>query len=221
MDRVLSSWKEIATYLGKGVRTVQRWEKTLGLPVHRPGGADSNVVVALSTELSQWMSQSVRPKQSRINTILLVDDDPELLAVTRSLLEQFDYLVFACKNGERAQYVFENGPKVDLLLTDLQMPGISGEELAHRLTAQNPELPVVIYSGYNVDAARVNGMESRKWTFLAKPVPVSELLAVVHAALNGRPSDAPVEDGVRSPNAGDAGETVWNQPSTTTSRLVA
>ncbi len=52
MDRVFSSWKEIATYLGKGVRTVQRWERTLGLPVHRP--AERGVILAYQSELDAW-----------------------------------------------------------------------------------------------------------------------------------------------------------------------
>jgi TolA-binding protein len=53
-DRLLSSWKEIASSLGRGVRTVQRWE-SLGLPVLRPAGRDSNVVMAVESEIQAWM----------------------------------------------------------------------------------------------------------------------------------------------------------------------
>lgn len=53
-DRLLSSWKEIATCLNRGVRTVQRWE-TQGLPVLRPAGPDSNVVMAVESEIREWM----------------------------------------------------------------------------------------------------------------------------------------------------------------------
>src|SRR5437763_12934783 len=59
--RILNSWKEIAAYLGRGVRTVQRWEAQLGLPVHRPAGKDHSAVVAFSSELEQWLdSRPVR-----------------------------------------------------------------------------------------------------------------------------------------------------------------
>jgi CheY-like chemotaxis protein len=61
-DRILSSWKEIAACLGKGVRTVQRWEKQ-GLPVHRPYGNSSNVVMAVESELRTWMTQYPESKQ--------------------------------------------------------------------------------------------------------------------------------------------------------------
>jgi len=52
-DHLLSSWKEIAAFLGKGVRTVQRWESGLGLPVHRPPGS-KGVVLAYPTEIDSW-----------------------------------------------------------------------------------------------------------------------------------------------------------------------
>lgn len=55
MHPVLSSWKEIAQFLGKGVRTAQRWERELGLPVHRPEQSNRYVVLADPGELLHWM----------------------------------------------------------------------------------------------------------------------------------------------------------------------
>lgn len=52
---VLNSWKEIAHYLGRGVRTVQRWERDLGLPVRRPRGRSRSAVIAIPSELDQWL----------------------------------------------------------------------------------------------------------------------------------------------------------------------
>jgi hypothetical protein len=54
--KVLTSWKEIAAYLGKGVRTVQRWEQTLGLPVQRPNGKPKGIVFAACDELDKWLA---------------------------------------------------------------------------------------------------------------------------------------------------------------------
>ncbi len=56
---MLSSWKEIAHFFGKGVRTVQRWEKTLNLPIRRPPGAPSNVVLARTSDLEAWMHRGL------------------------------------------------------------------------------------------------------------------------------------------------------------------
>ena len=55
---VLSGWKDIALYLGKGVRTVQRYERQLGLPVRRPSGHPSGSVVAIKSELDGWVKSS-------------------------------------------------------------------------------------------------------------------------------------------------------------------
>ncbi|HZU31047.1 MAG TPA: hypothetical protein VFB79_08035 [Candidatus Angelobacter sp.] len=55
---VLNSWKEVATYMGRGVRTVQRWEQELGLPVRRPRGKSRSAVIALKNELDRWLKET-------------------------------------------------------------------------------------------------------------------------------------------------------------------
>src|SRR5436305_1194623 len=57
-DEVLNSWKEVATYMGRGVRTVQRWEQELGLPVRRPRGKSRSAVIAFRSELDQWLRRA-------------------------------------------------------------------------------------------------------------------------------------------------------------------
>ncbi len=67
MRAVLSSWKEIASYLGKGVRTVQRWERELDLPVRRPKPNEKQIVLAFPEELDAWLrNQSMRPHSDRV-----------------------------------------------------------------------------------------------------------------------------------------------------------
>jgi len=59
-SQLLTSWKEIAAHLGKGVRTVQRWEQELGLPVRRPAKS-RHIVVALAPELDGWIQRLSQP----------------------------------------------------------------------------------------------------------------------------------------------------------------
>ena len=59
---VLTSWKEIATYMGKGVRTVQRWEQDFGLPVRRPCGSSKKAVLARPSDLDSWVALRCRPR---------------------------------------------------------------------------------------------------------------------------------------------------------------
>jgi hypothetical protein len=63
--KILNSWKEIASYLGRGVRTVQRWEANLGLPVRRPNQHMRSAVIAISDELDAWVRSA--PKLLREN----------------------------------------------------------------------------------------------------------------------------------------------------------
>ena len=55
---VLHTWKDIAAYLGRGVRTAQRWEHDLGMPVHRPSRQQSGSVLAFPEEISDWLHQT-------------------------------------------------------------------------------------------------------------------------------------------------------------------
>jgi hypothetical protein len=56
-DQILNSWKEIAQYLNRGVRTVQRWESELGLPVRRPRGRRRSAVIAMRADIDDWLSR--------------------------------------------------------------------------------------------------------------------------------------------------------------------
>lgn len=64
-DEILNSWKEIAVYLGRGIRTVQRWEIDLGLPVRRPRGKPRSAVIALKAELDSWLTRSSKDEPAK------------------------------------------------------------------------------------------------------------------------------------------------------------
>jgi phage terminase Nu1 subunit (DNA packaging protein) len=68
MPKVLTSWKEIAQYLGKGVRTVQRWEQYFGLPVRRPNADCHHAVLALPEELDAWLVERTRTRRAGSST---------------------------------------------------------------------------------------------------------------------------------------------------------
>jgi hypothetical protein len=89
-SEVLNSWKEVALYLGRGVRTVQRWEQELGLPVRRPRGRARSAVLALKAELDTWLlhtAQNSTPVKPAIHSQLYQNTEI-LTAKTRQLLAQ-------------------------------------------------------------------------------------------------------------------------------------
>lgn len=80
--QLLNSWKEIALYVGRGVRTVQRWESDLGLPVHRPRGKNRSAVMAFRQELDDWLHRTPRSPSVDGNN---KDTRKALLEIARTL----------------------------------------------------------------------------------------------------------------------------------------
>ncbi len=101
---VLNSWKEIAVYLGRGVRTVQRYEHDLNLPVRRPWGKSRSAVIALTEELDEWLRHT---PQSALNSSSAKEALPHVVrALHQSLREKEDlrrFCVDLC-NANSEQY---------------------------------------------------------------------------------------------------------------------
>jgi len=68
--RILHSWKEIASYIGRGVRTIQRYELQFGLPVHRPAGSSRSAVMAFSDEIDAWFGRTPTRSREVINLMV-------------------------------------------------------------------------------------------------------------------------------------------------------
>lgn len=86
--QVLTSWKEIAAYLGKGVRTVQRWESEMDLPIRRPG-SDRHIVLAFPAELDEWARQRHEFKNQSSPHPNLQNRHPELKLTIRERQDPF------------------------------------------------------------------------------------------------------------------------------------
>jgi hypothetical protein len=84
VPKLLNSWKEIALHLGRGIRTAQRWEKDLGMPVHRPRGKNRSAVLAFSEELNRWLEESPVRSRDSVGTAVLMEGG-ELLNRSRAL----------------------------------------------------------------------------------------------------------------------------------------
>jgi CheY-like chemotaxis protein len=118
----------------------------------------------------------------------MVDDDDELRGLLRALLEGDGYQVFSCRDASRALRVFASRGDIDLLLTDFQMPQMSGLELSQKITKMQPDLPVLILSGAVLpDDVRAT-MAANGWQLIAKPCEVPELLQIIANHLERRRS---------------------------------
>jgi signal transduction histidine kinase/CheY-like chemotaxis protein len=115
-------------------------------------------------------------------TVLLVEDEEAVRRLGERILTERGYSVITAASGEEA-LLTSCGDRVDLLLTDVVMPGVSGVELATRLRQSNPSLSVVYMSGYASDMLDEHGIDEEKEHYLPKPFTEDTLLASVSKAL--------------------------------------
>jgi signal transduction histidine kinase len=112
-------------------------------------------------------------------TVLLVDDEEMLLNLGRTVLSTFGYQVLTANNGQRALEMFRNATtRIQLVVTDLVMPGMSGRELVEQLRRLDATVPILRTSGYLHGAG-----EDKAGTYLRKPFTSQELLRAVRRLL--------------------------------------
>ena len=124
-------------------------------------------------------------------TVLVAEDEEGVRDLARNLLEAFGYRVLEAADPDEAMAVSRRhvGP-VDLLLTDVIMPGISGRELADRLRAERPALKILYMSGYTDRAIVHHGVLDPDVAFLEKPFAAADLRRKVREVLDGPDSRA-------------------------------
>lgn len=115
---------------------------------------------------------------SRIATILLVDDDPEVRAIVSEILIDYGHRVLPADGGIAALRLLEQTPEIELVITDVRMPDISGLELAARARRLRTEMKIILISGYFL--ASDVGMR-----VLLKPFRMNDLQDAVQAELAG------------------------------------
>ncbi|MFH7320457.1 response regulator [Desulfurivibrio sp. D14AmB] len=117
-------------------------------------------------------------------TILLVEDDEAILMVTARILEGLGYRVLtAATPGAALEVAARHPEKIDLLLSDVVMPELNGQELARQIRASQPGIRCLFMSGYTADVISSNGLLDQGANFLAKPFSLPELAAKVRATL--------------------------------------
>jgi DNA-binding NtrC family response regulator len=117
--------------------------------------------------------------------VLIVDDDPDIGMLLSALMKEVGFISFVAHDGETAlQMVPQERP--DLLLVDVQMPGIDGMEVMRRVKEMDPHLPVVLITAYAKIHASVEAMRAGAFDYLAKPFDHLEVVRVMRAALAER-----------------------------------
>jgi two-component system, NtrC family, response regulator HydG len=122
---------------------------------------------------------------SDVPTLLVADDDPGLRESLERTLTREGYRVVLASDGQAALERLQTGG-VDLVLTDLKMPGLSGIEVLHAAKAIAPDVDVILLTAFGTVEEAVKAMKDGAYDFLTKPFQRSQLLRLIHQALERR-----------------------------------
>ena len=143
IPKVLTGWKEIANYLGRGVRTMQRYESQYGLPIHRHGGKDRSSVLAFPDQLDQWMNRSAVKNQRHVRRVLLVLDQPSPGSISnrKLVLEVGKFNVLTALSPEE---LYETAEKFDVdgFVVDCPPGDALAGEICESLKERHPDRPL-------------------------------------------------------------------------------
>ncbi len=117
-----------------------------------------------------------------MSTILVVDDEKNIVSGLKATFELENYRVITAENGLEAWNAV-NSNDVDLVITDLRMPVMTGDELVRRISAAYPRLPVIVLTGHGTIENAVDSMRDGAVDFYTKPVDIDKLLLVVKKCL--------------------------------------
>lgn len=138
---------------------------------------------AIETEAEEPVSAGEAPSGNE--TLLLVEDDENVREIAEKMLRGRGYEVVAVCSGEEALSVYEEKVEdIDLVITDLILPGLDGRAMAERLKTIRPELRVLYMSGYERKERTTGGQLDNGVGFLAKPFDLSQLSIAVRDGLN-------------------------------------
>jgi two-component system, cell cycle sensor histidine kinase and response regulator CckA len=182
--------KEMGKGTGLGLATVYGIVKQSGGDIwvySEPGRGTTFKIYFPSAEqkLDAGQEKKAEPLPARREgiTILLAEDDTVMRRLTKKMLEEHGYKVIETEDGQSALDVIKaNHTRIDLVLTDVVMKGISGPELVLQLMDSHPEMKVVYMSGYTGELVANQGLESGI-RLLEKPFTRASLLSVIDAAL--------------------------------------
>ncbi|RMF46305.1 MAG: PAS domain S-box protein [Deltaproteobacteria bacterium] len=119
--------------------------------------------------------------------LLVVEDDPAVRQVTKSVLEEVGYRVLAAEDGVEGLSLFEqSADKIALVLTDIIMPNMTGLEMYQKIRATHPETRFIFFSGYTFDALEDHGIDKDELDIVFKPVAPMELLGRIRKAIDGQ-----------------------------------
>lgn len=118
-------------------------------------------------------------------TILLIDDEQMITDILKRILSRLGYVVHAFINPEEAMALYLDSPQnIDLIITDMNMPGLNGIDLAKKVKAQDSTKPIILCSGFTTENDIQQAMEAGINSVLKKPTETIDLLKNIRKIFN-------------------------------------
>jgi two-component system cell cycle sensor histidine kinase/response regulator CckA len=193
------STKETGKGTGLGLSTVYGIVKQAGgaiRVVSRPKHGSTFEIWLPRVQVSERLRQTGRAESIELprgcETVLLVEDEPAVRSLVARVLTNSGYRVFEASSGHDGWQAFQtHAHEIDLLLTDVVMPGIGGRELADRVRARRPDIKVLYMSGYMDDPALRQVLMQTHATLLSKPFSPRTVAQRVREMLDATPAPLP------------------------------
>jgi len=150
-------------------------------------GEGTTFSIYLPTQKKEVIKEREVPREVSLGkeTVLLVDDEDMIIEIGKEMLEKMDYKVFTTKNGEGAVKIFmENKDIIDLVILDMIMPDMGGGETYNRMKEINPDVKVLLSSGYSVNGEATSILERGCNGFIQKPFSMNDLSSKIRVILD-------------------------------------
>ena len=147
-------------------------------------GSTLSLYFPLSQEAAQPPQESAPAVQGGQETVLVVEDEPSVRDAVTAVLSSLGYRVVSAVNPEHAILFMRNGLKMDLIISDVKMPGkLSVMDLIAHVQATAPDMPMIFATGYSADIVVKEGLIDGRYPVLFKPFSAQELGLKVRTAL--------------------------------------
>jgi CheY-like chemotaxis protein len=155
---------DLARQSGGQARIYSEPDKGTSVSLYLPRDFGEEAETALPNEAIEM------PRAQQGETVLIVDDEPSVRALIEEVLNELGYISIQAKDGPGGLRVLESGRRIDLLITDIGLPGgINGRQLADAALAERPALKILFITGYAENAVVGNGHLEPGMHLLSKP----------------------------------------------------